>query len=133
MNGTARIVLLNGVGSVGKSSIARALQAIAREPFLHVRMDELVRTKIPVDYVGTPAGVKLGGIMQVQGTHIDVEGLPDRLPSVVTADIRTLAVGETYLVGQLSIPPGVNVLSPAEELLVSIVAPKVEQPVAEAQ
>jgi len=34
-----RIVLLNGVGSVGKSSIARALQTVTTEPFLHVQMD----------------------------------------------------------------------------------------------
>jgi len=36
---TARIVILNGVGSVGKSSTARALQAIAARPFLYVAMD----------------------------------------------------------------------------------------------
>ncbi len=36
---TAKIVLLNGVGSAGKSSIARALQEIAAEPYLHVQMD----------------------------------------------------------------------------------------------
>jgi chloramphenicol 3-O phosphotransferase len=35
----ATIILLNGVGSVGKSSIAKALQAITRAPFLHVEMD----------------------------------------------------------------------------------------------
>lgn len=35
----ARIVLLNGAGSAGKSSIARALQAVAATPFLHVQMD----------------------------------------------------------------------------------------------
>jgi chloramphenicol 3-O phosphotransferase len=34
-----RIVLLNGVGSAGKSSIAKALQTMTAEPFLHVRMD----------------------------------------------------------------------------------------------
>jgi chloramphenicol 3-O phosphotransferase len=39
VNGTARIVLLNGVGSAGKSSTARALQAMTCEPFLHVQMD----------------------------------------------------------------------------------------------
>lgn len=39
MNKTARIVLLNGVGSVGKSTIAKALQAITAEPFLYVAMD----------------------------------------------------------------------------------------------
>ena len=36
---TAKIVLLNGVGSAGKSSIARALQTITAAPFLHVQMD----------------------------------------------------------------------------------------------
>jgi chloramphenicol 3-O phosphotransferase len=39
MTKSARIVLLNGVGSVGKSSIARALQTITRDTFLHVQMD----------------------------------------------------------------------------------------------
>jgi chloramphenicol 3-O phosphotransferase len=35
----ARIVLLNGAGSAGKSAIARALQTMTAEPFLHVQMD----------------------------------------------------------------------------------------------
>jgi chloramphenicol 3-O-phosphotransferase len=33
----ARVVLLNGVGSARKSSIAKALQTITAEPFLRVR------------------------------------------------------------------------------------------------
>jgi len=35
----ARIVLLNGPGSVGKSSVAATLQAIAPRPLLHLSMD----------------------------------------------------------------------------------------------
>ncbi|MBZ9857629.1 chloramphenicol phosphotransferase [Mesorhizobium sp. CA13] len=42
MTTAARIVLLNGAGSAGKSSIARALQEIATEPFLHVQMDTFI-------------------------------------------------------------------------------------------
>ena len=34
-----KIVLLNGAGSAGKSSIARALQGMTAEPYLHVEMD----------------------------------------------------------------------------------------------
>jgi chloramphenicol 3-O phosphotransferase len=34
-----KIILLNGVGSVGKTSIAKALQTITTETFLHVAMD----------------------------------------------------------------------------------------------
>jgi chloramphenicol 3-O phosphotransferase len=39
---TARIVLLNGAGSAGKSSIAKALQGITAAPFLHVQMDSFL-------------------------------------------------------------------------------------------
>jgi chloramphenicol 3-O phosphotransferase len=34
-----QVIILNGVGSVGKSSTAKALQAMASKPFLHVAMD----------------------------------------------------------------------------------------------
>ncbi len=39
MSSAVQIVILNGVGSVGKSSTARALQQICAQPFLHVAMD----------------------------------------------------------------------------------------------
>jgi chloramphenicol 3-O phosphotransferase len=42
LSNTARIILLNGVGSSGKSSIAKALQGITAAPFLHVQMDMFV-------------------------------------------------------------------------------------------
>jgi chloramphenicol 3-O phosphotransferase len=38
----ARIVFLNGVGSAGKSSIAKALQTLTTEPFLLVAMDSFL-------------------------------------------------------------------------------------------
>jgi chloramphenicol 3-O-phosphotransferase len=37
-----RIILLNGVGSVGKSSVARAFQEIATTPYLHVQMNSFL-------------------------------------------------------------------------------------------
>jgi chloramphenicol 3-O phosphotransferase len=49
----ARVILLNGVGSAGKSSIARALQDITREPFLHVEMDAFL-DMLPASSLETP-------------------------------------------------------------------------------
>jgi len=37
-----KIIVLNGVGSVGKSSTAKALQALTLHPFLHVSMDDFI-------------------------------------------------------------------------------------------
>ncbi len=51
----ARIIILNGVGSVGKSSIARALQDITNEPYLHVAMDAFL-DMLPAAYWDHPDG-----------------------------------------------------------------------------
>jgi len=51
-----KIVLLNGVGSVGKSSIAAELQKIATEPFLHIEMDTFLAT-LPESYWNHPDGL----------------------------------------------------------------------------
>ncbi len=51
----SRIILLNGVGSAGKSSIARALQDITVRPFLHVTMDSFL-DMLPATYWGHPDG-----------------------------------------------------------------------------
>jgi chloramphenicol 3-O phosphotransferase len=43
----SRVVLLNGVSGVGKSSIAKALQRIAARPMLHVQMDAFLEMMPP--------------------------------------------------------------------------------------
>jgi chloramphenicol 3-O phosphotransferase len=59
----ARIVLLNGVGSVGKTSIAKALQTITREPFLHIQMDVFL-DMLPESMIGHPDGLVFEPIEQ---------------------------------------------------------------------
>lgn len=49
------VILLDGVGSVGKSSTARAIQTLAREPMLHVAMDGFLEM-LPARMFGHPDG-----------------------------------------------------------------------------
>jgi chloramphenicol 3-O phosphotransferase len=56
MTKAATVILLNGVGSAGKSSIAKALQQIAAEPFLHVAMDDFL-DMLPARYFDHPDGL----------------------------------------------------------------------------
>lgn len=51
-----QVIILNGVGSVGKSSTARALQAITVEPFLHVALDAFI-SMLPERMIGHPDGL----------------------------------------------------------------------------
>jgi chloramphenicol 3-O phosphotransferase len=52
---TGRIVLLNGVSSVGKGSVAKALQKIASRPMLHVQMDAFLEM-LPAAMFGAAEG-----------------------------------------------------------------------------
>ena len=56
METLSRIVILNGVGSAGKGSIAKALQQIASRPFLHVEMDAFL-AMLPESYFSHPDGL----------------------------------------------------------------------------
>jgi len=60
---SARIVLLNGVGSAGKGSIAKALQQIASEPFLHVEMDAFLDMLPPASW-DHPEGLRFETLEQ---------------------------------------------------------------------
>jgi chloramphenicol 3-O phosphotransferase len=51
-----RIIILNGAGSAGKGSIAKALQEIASRPFLHVEMDAFL-AMLPEAYFSHPDGM----------------------------------------------------------------------------
>lgn len=59
----SRIIILNGVGSSGKSSIAKALQSIAAEPFLHVEMDVFL-DMLPPSAFGQSSGLMFETIEQ---------------------------------------------------------------------
>ena len=56
MTEPATILLLNGVGSAGKSSIAKALQEITTKPFLHFSMDVFLEM-LPPRYFDHPDGL----------------------------------------------------------------------------
>lgn len=55
MSRTPRIVLLNGVGSAGKTSIAKAMQSLLAEPYLLVQMDTFM-DMLPDRYQDHPEG-----------------------------------------------------------------------------
>lgn len=89
--------------------------------FLRVQKDEPVRAKVTLDYVGTPKGAKLGGILQTQGNFIEVEALPHFLPPSISVDISELEIGDSLGVEDILLPPGLKLLSPAGERLLSVI------------
>ncbi|WP_374651181.1 chloramphenicol phosphotransferase CPT family protein [Dongia sp.] len=72
---TARIVILNGAGSAGKSSIAKALQEITATPFLHFSMDRFCEM-LPSAYWNHPDGFRFVGGTEAGKPSIAIETGP---------------------------------------------------------
>lgn len=72
---TGRIVILNGVGSAGKSSIAKALQEITETPFLHVSMDVFCEM-LPPGYFDHPDGFRFISGEEVGRPSVAIETGP---------------------------------------------------------
>lgn len=56
MSVDVKIIFLNGVGSAGKTSIAKALQSILDEPYLHLSVDQFI-DMMPEKYIGNTRGI----------------------------------------------------------------------------
>jgi chloramphenicol 3-O phosphotransferase len=70
-----QIVILNGAGSVGKSSAARALQAITAAPFLHLSMDAFL-DMLPERALGHPDGMVFERIDEADGPSVAIRSGP---------------------------------------------------------
>ncbi len=112
------------------------IKEIQRHPFkdriLHVDLMkverfEKVTAKVPIMISGEEKsrGLKAGGTLQHILWEVEVECLPEDIPDHVVADIGKLAVGEHLLVGELIVPPGVKVLTDPEDVVLTILAPRV--------
>jgi large subunit ribosomal protein L25 len=116
----------------GKGTLSVLLEDLQRDPitgdllhvdFQQVQNNEIVRTKIAIEFKGVPIGIKQGGIVQIQSAHIEVEALPGNLPTPIEIDIRDMNLGDSLQVKNVDLPSKVTVISGADEFLISIVKP----------
>ena len=134
--GRNNLITLQGGGILnGNTVIVAALQKAALKGTfvsvdLHkINMDEKVRVHVPVALVGTAAGVKEGGMLDVVMHSVDLECLPTQIPEHVEVDVTCLAIGHAIHVGELTLPAGVKALDDPKATIVSIHG-KAKEPVA---
>lgn len=92
-----------------------------------VLMDEKITARVPIHFVGKAIGVKEGGIEQHSRREIDVRCLPGNLPDFIEADVTNLAIGDSLHIKDLKLSEGIEVLDPAGDTIVTIIAPAAEK------
>lgn len=125
---TTRLINLHIDKSEPKMVLIREIQ---RDPisglllhidFYQVRMEEKMTAEIPIVLVGeAPALKDKGRILTQPISHLSVECLPHKLPSLVEVDISPLIeMGNAIHVSDLVLGPDVTVTTDPEQLVVKV-------------
>ena len=93
--------------------------------FLRIARDEKITVEVPVHVVGESHGVKEGGVVEHHIWALQVESFPQDVPAAIEADISGLGINESVKVSDLKIPARLTVLTPIDEVVVSVVPPQV--------
>ena len=108
-------------------------QKIRHFDFYTVRMDEKIKTEVPIHYVSeAPAVHKLSAILVKNLEAVEVEALPINLPENIEVDLSGLEeIGDAVHVSDLKTPNGVEFLTDLETLIVKTDPPRSEEELAE--
>ena len=89
--------------------------------FQKVYSDQPINKEVPIRLIGDQVAKK-SGVIQFQKREIEVRGLPHQIPSQIELDIAPLTAGAVVSVGQISVPMGLEVYTPKDEVVLSLVA-----------
>jgi len=95
--------------------------------FYRIRMDQQVRMGVAVHLIGLAPGVEQGGILDQEIRELQVQALPDKIPSKIEVDVSALVIGSSLTVKDIILPEGVSTVEEAERIVVAVLAPKAEK------
>ena len=96
--------------------------------FHEVAEDEKVTVSVPVETAGEAEGVKTGGgVLEHVLFRIRARGLPKDLPEVLRVDVTHLKLGEVIHLGEVSAPPGVQLVGDKQMAVIAVAAPRTEE------
>lgn len=86
-----------------------------------VSADETIGAKLAIVTVGVAEGVKnMGAVMDVVIHEIEVEGPASKIPENIEIDVAPLGIHEHLTAGDIPLPAGFKLLTPADTVIVTI-------------
>lgn len=95
--------------------------------FNEISLTEMIIIKVPIAVKGESQGVKEGGVLEHVLWEVEIECLPTQIPGKIPVDVTALKIGDSVLVKDLQIPPGVKVLTEPQATVVAVSAPHAEE------
>lgn len=117
--GKKRNVLFHEVHKDGRSGL------LLHADFYVVRMDEMIKTEVPLTFIGESTAVyQLEGTLVKTIESVEIECLPGDLPESLTIDISVLDdFDKTITLADLTFPDGVKLLEEDLTMIVAAIEP----------
>ena len=93
---------------------------------LGILENEKIKIEVPVKLMGSPVGVKDGGVIQQSIHKVEIECFPKNIPSHIEVNIDHLKIGDGVKVGDL-VHPDFDFMVNPDTQLVAVVPPTVEK------
>lgn len=102
--------------------------------FLQISKNKPISVSVSIDFQGTAAGSKAGGVFQTQETQLEVEGLPADLPTSIEVDVSGLEIGDRLTAADIKLDKGLTLVTPGDSIIASVMPPQAaeEEPTASA-
>lgn len=78
--------------------------------FIRISLDEKVKLKLPLKFIGTPRGAAHGGLLEVMRGEVEVLCPASNIPKYVEVEVVGLEVDQSLKFGDLGIPEGAELL-----------------------
>ena len=92
--------------------------------FQTVNTEEKVAVNVPLNLTGRAQGLKEGGILEQNIKEINVECLPENIPTAIEFDISDIQLGEAIHIKDINLPEEVEALGNPGNLVASIQIPR---------
>lgn len=86
---------------------------------------ETFQLEVPLQFIGSPIGIKEGGVLQQFLHKLEVECLPQDIPQHLAINIQELSIGHSIHVKDLNFE-NINIINDEDTVIVAVTHPKVE-------
>lgn len=96
--------------------------------FRGVDLDKDIRVHVAFELTGKPAGVALGGVLELFRETCEVIGKPLSIPEKIVVDVTALGMNQSVHIADIAFPEGVRPVIEDNFAVAGVVAPAAETP-----
>ena len=93
--------------------------------FQRISLDEKITTQVSIETVGTPVGVRDGGVLTVTRRQVSVNCLPLDTPEFLQINVEDLSIGDSFRVSDIEIDDMIEILENETTQIAAVIEPKV--------